>query len=106
MLSLIELNKLHIGLNLYRTDISIAPITHSDNNMKDWADSFLQLHKEQTCDYTAKYNQYYIDNQTPSVIDSPVQTAKDTTAGMPVSVKKVTQYGPAILSILERYRKQ
>ena len=41
MLSLIELNKLHIGLNLYRTDISIAPITHSDNNMKDWADSFL-----------------------------------------------------------------
>ena len=143
----------------------------SDNNMKEWADSFLQLHKEQTCDYTAKYEKYYIANQTSTVASDSVQTAAETTKEItPKSVlyrvseekiedteifkelkayrlkksreenikpyyivndaqlkeliskmpatgnelllipgfgeKKVTQYGPAILSILERYRKQ
>lgn len=47
--------------------------------MKEWADSFLQLHKEQTCDYTAKYEKYYIANQTSTVASDSVQTAAETT---------------------------
>lgn len=45
----------------------------SDNNMKEWANSFLQLHKVQNFDYTDKYKQFYLTSPTQPVERSPIE---------------------------------
>jgi superfamily II DNA helicase RecQ len=53
---------------------------YSEEGLLEWAQSFLNLHKEAVKDYTGKYDKYRIDNSNPEIFDEVLSTKVKSTS--------------------------